>query len=82
MPEGIYNGSIYRWFQIRDGPWKEWMDMEQETAGLVLRMAEGDSQAFDRLMEYYYPRILRVAYLISGSHADSEDIVQETFVLC
>ena len=56
--------------------------MEQETAGLVLRMAEGDSQAFDRLMEYYYPRILRVAYLISGSHADSEDIVQETFVLC
>ncbi|CUX73896.1 hypothetical protein BN3589_03110 [Clostridium sp. C105KSO14] len=39
--------------------------MEQETAGLVLRMAEGDSRAFDRLMEYYYPRILRVAYLIS-----------------
>ena len=56
--------------------------MEQETAGLVRRMAEGDSQAFDRLMEFYYPKILRMAYLISGSHADSEDIVQETFVLC
>ena len=27
--------------------------MEQETAGLVRRMAEGDSQAFDRLMEFY-----------------------------
>ena len=53
--------------------------MEQETAGLVRRMAEGDSQAFDRLMEFYYPKILRMAYLISGSHADSEDIVQETY---
>ena len=41
--------------------------MEQETAGLVRRMAEGDSQAFDRLMEFYYPKILRMAYLISGS---------------
>lgn len=49
--------------------------MEQEAAGLVRRMAEGDSQAFDRLMEFYYPKILRMAYLISGSHADSEDIV-------
>ena len=34
--------------------------MEQETAGLVRRMAEGDSQAFDRLMEFYYPKILRM----------------------
>ena len=56
--------------------------MEQETAGLARRMMEGDSQAFDQLMEYYYPKVLRIAYLISGSHADSEDIVQETFVLC
>ena len=40
--------------------------MEQEAAGLVRRMAEGDSQAFDRLMEFYYPKILRMAYLISG----------------
>lgn len=56
--------------------------MEQSVAGLVSRMKEGDSQAFDALMEYYYPKILRTAYLISGSHADSEDIVQETFVLC
>ena len=30
--------------------------MEQETAGLVRRMAEGDSQAFDRLMEFYIPK--------------------------
>ena len=27
-------------------------------------------------------RVLRMAYLISGNYADSEDIVQETFVKC
>ena len=56
--------------------------MEQSAAELARRMMEGDSQAFDRIMEYYYPKVLRMAYLISGSYADSEDIVQETFVLC
>lgn len=55
--------------------------MEQQ-AGLVRRMMDGERQAFDQLMEYYYPKVLRMAYLISASHADSEDIVQETFVLC
>lgn len=56
--------------------------MEQWICRLVCRMQENDSQAFDELMEFYYPKLLRMAYLISGSHADSEDIVQETFVLC
>lgn len=56
--------------------------MEGQTTALVQNMIQGDSGAFDQLVEYYYPRVLRMAYLISGSHADSEDIVQETFVLC
>lgn len=47
---------------------------------LVRRMIADDREAFDLLMESYYPRTLRMAYLISGSYADSEDIVQETFV--
>ena len=55
---------------------------EQSVTYLVGRMSEGDSQAFDQLMGYYYPKVLRMAYLISGNHADSEDIVQETFVSC
>ena len=55
---------------------------EQSVTYLVGRMSEGDSQAFDQLMGHYYPKVLRMAYLISGNHADSEDIVQETFVLC
>ena len=60
----------------------EQADMNRSVTALVRRMTAGDSQAFDQLMEYYYPKVLRMAYLISGSHADSEDIVQETFVLC
>ena len=49
---------------------------------LVKKMITGDMDAFDRLMEIYQPKALRVAYLISGNYADSEDIVQETFVAC
>lgn len=56
--------------------------MEQQIVELVRDMIQGSSQSFDKLMGYYYPRTLRMAYLISGSHADSQDIVQETFVLC
>lgn len=53
-----------------------------EETELVVKMVSGDMDAFDRLMELYQPKALRVAYLISGSYADSEDIVQETFVAC
>lgn len=53
---------------------------EQEI--LVRRMQEGDIEAFDRIFELYQGRLLRTAYLITGNHADSEDIVQETFVKC
>ncbi len=58
------------------------MENERANEELVRRMMEDDREAFDQLMEYYYPKTLRMAYLISGSFADSEDIVQETFVLC
>lgn len=56
--------------------------MEQPDSRLVRRMMEDDSQAFDQLAKEFYPKILRMAYLISGSYADSQDIVQETFVIC
>lgn len=56
--------------------------MEQPDSLLVRQMMEDDSQAFDQIMEFYYPKILSMAYLISGSYADSQDIVQETFVIC
>lgn len=53
---------------------------EQER--LVCRMQEGDVEAFDRIFELYQRKLLRTAYLITGNYADSEDIVQETFVKC
>lgn len=53
-----------------------------EDTELVEQMISGDMDAFSRLMEKYQPEALRAAYLISGNHADSEDIVQETFVSC
>lgn len=56
--------------------------MEQWARALAYRMKDGDRDAFDELVTYFYPELLRMAYLISGSHTDSEDIVQETFVLC
>ena len=46
----------------------------------VLQMQEGDLEAFEELMQRNQRELLRLAYLISGNHADSEDIVQETFV--
>lgn len=53
-----------------------------EEIELVKQMTAGDMDAFDQLMKLYQPKALRVAYLISASYADSEDIVQETFVAC
>lgn len=53
-----------------------------EETELAERMAAGDRDAFGLLMEKYQNQALRTAYLISGNYADSEDIVQETFVAC
>ncbi len=53
-----------------------------DEAELVRRMIANDKEAFDALMKRYQEPALRTAYLISGSYADSEDIVQETFVAC
>ena len=38
--------------------------MEELDSRLVLRMMEDDSQAFDQLVKEFYPKILRMAYLI------------------
>lgn len=55
--------------------------MDEQVEDLARRMAGGDREAFDRLMERFYGKLLRMAYLISGNYADSQDIVQETFVI-
>ena len=55
---------------------------KKETVCLVEQMIGDSQEAFDRLIEKYYSKALRIAYLISGNRSDSEDIVQETFVIC
>lgn len=49
---------------------------------LVKRMKQGDEAAFNHLYELYVKKLYGMAFLISGNRADSEDIVQETFVKC
>ncbi len=56
--------------------------MNDVIAELVKRMKTGDGEAFDSLYGIYVKKLYSAAYLISGSRADSEDIVQETFVKC
>ncbi len=47
---------------------------------LVVRLKEGSKEAFDELYEKYRNMAIHTAYLITGNMADSEDVVQETFV--
>lgn len=49
---------------------------------IVKRMINDDREAFDILMELYYKKAFRIAYLISGKYADSEDIIQDAFTAC
>ncbi len=49
---------------------------------LVVQMINDDKYAFNDLMTIYYPKAMRLAFLISGKYADSEDIVQEAFTSC
>ncbi len=55
------------------------MDGQEE---LIRRMQAGDTEAFDRIFDYYGEKLLRMAYLLTGNYADSEDIVQETLETC
>lgn len=56
--------------------------MEAKEAHLVAQMKNGSKEAFDALYERYRNKVFRMAYLIVGNIADSEDIAQETFVKC
>lgn len=47
---------------------------------LVAQLKEGSKEAFDKLYAKYKNMAIHTAYLITGNQADSEDVVQETFV--
>lgn len=53
-----------------------------DTKEVAEQMLEGSVEAFEKIVEIYYAKALRLAYLISGNYADSQDIVQEAFISC
>jgi RNA polymerase sigma-70 factor (ECF subfamily) len=54
--------------------------MHPTDADLVAKARNGDRQAFGELMSRYQQRVYWTARRIVGSHADADDIAQETFV--
>ena len=50
---------------------------EQE---LVRQLQEGSKEAFDQLYFLYCQQAYRTAFFLTGSRADAEDVVQETFI--
>jgi RNA polymerase sigma-70 factor (ECF subfamily) len=49
-------------------------------AALVKRCVNGDRQAFADLMNRHKPAVLRLAYHVTGSRDDAEDLCQECFL--
>ncbi len=47
---------------------------------LVRKLKQGDEQAFAHLVKLYETRVYNMAYRITGSREDAEDITQETFL--
>ena len=56
------------------------MAMEENDVAAVARAREGDGEAFRLLVERHSRSIFRLAYRLTGSEQDSEDLVQETFL--
>lgn len=53
-----------------------------ELVTLVQKMQQGDQEAFGQIFEQFKDEALRMAYMITGNRASSEDIVQEAFIQC
>lgn len=47
---------------------------------LVTQALSGSQQAFDKLYRRYYPLVRNIARHPSGSHDDTEDLIQLTFI--
>ena len=48
---------------------------------LVLRAQDGDTSAFEGLVDRHQGLLFRIAYLMLGDRQDSEDVVQESLLL-
>jgi RNA polymerase sigma-70 factor (ECF subfamily) len=56
----------------------DWMHLEDAAA--VAKAMAGDEDAFRVLVERHSRSVYRLAYRMTGSAADAEDVVQDTFV--
>jgi RNA polymerase sigma-70 factor, ECF subfamily len=54
--------------------------MPQSDAAAVALARDGDSEAFRALVERHGRAVYRLAYRMTGSATDAEDVVQETFL--
>ena len=52
----------------------------ENEAGLVERAREGDTEAFDRLVQAHLGAVWRVVWRILRHREDTEDVVQEVFL--
>src|ERR1700676_2391488 len=51
-----------------------------ETAAVLARARQGDSEAFRVLVERHSRPMFRLAFRMTGNEQDAEDIVQDTFL--
>jgi len=54
--------------------------LEQKDEVLVTRVIEGDISAFGKLVDKYKKKVYYIAYQMTGSRSDADDIAQETFI--
>lgn len=54
--------------------------MEETDAAAIARARSGDPDAFRSLVERHGRNVFRLAFRVTGSEQDAEDIVQETFL--
>jgi RNA polymerase sigma-70 factor (ECF subfamily) len=69
-----------RLYTVHPCSWLYWMAMSDEEVQLVLRARGGDREAFGRLVEIYWSRLVRLARSMVGEGA-AEDRVQEGLVI-
>src|SRR5215467_9327829 len=51
-----------------------------ETAAVLARARQGDSDAFRALVERHSRAVFRLAFRMTGNEQDAEDVVQEAFL--
>src|SRR5881275_2687203 len=51
-----------------------------ESAAVLARARQGDSEAFQALVERHSKSVFRLAFRMTGNEQDAEDVVQESFL--